>query len=429
MRGPFFSAPIVKKPHLATSRCTESDYYVFFPPQSDLDVISLKTSARVLLALLSVALPLKGMAQIAPDPLLASQIVDRYAEHIFYGSGATGMALVAIDGNQQVFTSLGETRPGNNIRPQKDSVIRIASLSKLMTSQMMVKLAERGTLRLDDPLSKYAPPGASVPNYNGQPIRLINLSTHTAGLPREQPGGKAVRPVFVWPTRADRWNWLTRAPLKVAPGSRAAYSNIGYDLLADALARAAGTPYPALFSQLLTRPLGMKDTTFTPSPEQCARLMVAEKGASPCNNTLAAIGSGGVYSTPDDMGRWMQQFLNSSVNHRTPQIDRLQTLIYRRDQLHKVDGMDVPGKADALGMGWVYMGPANGRPGIIQKTGGGGGFITYIAMIPQQNVGVFVVVTRSPLTRFTPMSDGVNNLLAELVGNQNGSPMMVQAIP
>ena len=369
-------------------------------------------------------MPFAGKAQIAPDPLLSSQIVDRYAEHIFYGSGATGMALVAIDGNQRVFASFGETRPGNNVRPQKDSLIRIASLSKLLTSEVMVKMAERGQIRLDDPLSKYAPAGARVPSYAGQPIRLINLSTHTSGLPREQPGGKPHRPVFVWPTRSDRWQWLAGAKLKAAPGTDASYSNLGYDLLGDALARAAGMPYPALLQQLITRPLGMKDTTFTPSPEQCDRLMVAEKGASPCNNTLAA----GVYSTPEDMGRWMQQFLDSAVSPRSPQVDRMQTLIYRRDQLAKVEGMDVPGRADAIGMGWVYMGPKNGRPGIIQKTGGGGGFITYMAMVPQHNVGVFVVITRSPLTRFTAMSDGVNDMLAELVGNQNGSPMMVQAI-
>lgn len=373
-------------------------------------------------------MPFAGKAQIAPDPLLSSQIVDRYAEHIFYGSGATGMALVAIDGNQRVFASFGETRPGNNVRPQKDSLIRIASLSKLLTSEVMVKMAERGQIRLDDPLSKYAPAGARVPSYAGQPIRLINLSTHTSGLPREQPGGKPHRPVFVWPTHSDRWQWLAGAKLKAAPGTNASYSNLGYDLLGDALARAAGMPYPALLQQLITRPLGMKDTTFTPSPEQCDRLMVAEKGASPCNNTLAAIGSGGVYSTPEDMGRWMQQFLDSAISPRSPQVDRMQTLIYRRDQLAKVEGMDVPGRADAIGMGWVYMGPKNGRPGIIQKTGGGGGFITYMAMVPQHNVGVFVVITRSPLTRFTAMSDGVNDMLAELVGNQNGSPMMVQAI-
>ncbi|EEI1842515.1 D-alanyl-D-alanine-carboxypeptidase/endopeptidase AmpH [Salmonella enterica] len=356
-------------------------------------------------------------AQPIADPVF-SDIVDRYAEHIFYGSGATGMALVVIDGNQRVFRSFGDTRPGNNVRPQLDSVIRIASLTKLMTSEMLVKLLDQGTVKLNDPLSKYAPPGAYVPTYQGTPITLVNLATHTSALPREQPGGAAHRPVFVWPTREQRWNWLSTATLKVAPGSQAAYSNLAFDLLADALATASGKPYTQLFEEKITRPLGMKDTTFTPSPDQCKRLMVAEKGASPCNNTLAAIGSGGVYSTPGDMMRWMQQYLSSDFYHRSQQADRMQTLIYQRTQLKKIIGMDVPGKADALGLGWVYMAPKDGRPGIIQKTGGGGGFITYMAMIPQYNIGAFVVVTRSPLTRFTNMSDGINDLVTELSGNK-----------
>ncbi len=356
-------------------------------------------------------------AQPIADPVFASDIVDRYAEHIFYGSGATGMALVVIDGNQRVFRSFGDTRPGNNVRPQLDSVIRIASLTKLMTSEMLVKLLDQGTVKLNDPLSKYAPPGARVPTYQGTPITLVNLA-NTSALPREQPGGAAHRPVFVWPTREQRWNWLSTATLKVAPGSQAAYSNLAFDLLADALATASGKPYTQLFEEKITRPLGMKDTTFTPSPDQCKRLMVAEKGASPCNNTLAAIGSGGVYSTPGDMMRWMQQYLSSDFYHRSQQADRMQTLIYQRIQLKKIIGMDVPGKADALGLGWVYMAPKDGRPGIIQKTGGGGGFITYMAMIPQYNIGAFVVVTRSPLTRFTNMSDGINDLVTELSGNK-----------
>ncbi|EPH6763650.1 D-alanyl-D-alanine-carboxypeptidase/endopeptidase AmpH [Cronobacter dublinensis] len=368
--------------------------------------------------LISAAFPAAQAAQTSPDPVFASDIVDRYANHIFYGSGATGMAIVVIDGNQRVFRSFGETRPGNNVRPQLDSVIRIASLTKLMTSEMLVKMLDQGVVKLDDPLSRYAPPGARVPTYQGEPIRLVNLATHTSALPREQPGGAAKRPVFVWPTRQQRWEWLSTATLKAAPGATAAYSNLAFDLLADALANAAGKPYTQLFEEQITRPLGMKDTTFTPSPDQCRRLMVAEKGASPCNNTLAAIGSGGVYSTPDDMMRWMQQFLASDFHRRSAQADRMQTLIYQRTQLTRVVGMDVPGKADALGLGWVYMAPKDGRPGIIQKTGGGGGFITYMAMVPQSNIGAFVVVTRSPLTRFTNMSDGINDLVTELSGNK-----------
>uniref|UniRef100_UPI003F54125A hypothetical protein n=1 Tax=Shigella flexneri TaxID=623 RepID=UPI003F54125A len=56
-----------------------------------------------------------------------------------------------------------------------------------------------------------------MPTYNGTPITLVNLATHTSALPREQPGGAAHRPVFVWPTREQRWKYLSTAKLKAAP--------------------------------------------------------------------------------------------------------------------------------------------------------------------------------------------------------------------
>lgn len=382
-----------------------------------MDTRVLKTFSATLLALACAVFSLQSQARQL-DPL-ASQTVDEYAEHIFYNSGAAGMALVAIDGNQQVFRSFGETRPGNDTRPRKDSVIRIASLTKLISSEVMVKMAAEGKVNLYDPLRKYAPKGARVPAYNAkQPIVLMHLASHTSGLPREQPGGAANRPVFTWPTRSQRWEWLKTAKITVPPGVRAGYSNLAYDLLADALSRASGKSFPTLVRDYVTRPLGMKDTTYTPSADQCARLMVPERGASPCMSSLAAIGSGGIYSTPEDMQRWMQQFLNSSVQPRSPMADRLLKMYYQRQQLTQVVGMDVPGQASALGLGWVYMAPnpAAGLPGIIQKTGGGGGFITYMALIPEKNVGVFVVVTRTELTKFTNMSDGVNSLAAALAG-------------
>ncbi|UMX72303.1 serine hydrolase [Klebsiella pneumoniae] len=100
-------------------------------------------------------------AQPTVDPVFASDVVDRYANHIYYGAAAPpAWRWWFIDGNQRVFRSFGETRPGNNQHPQLDSVIRIASLSKLMTSEMLVKLLDQGVVKLNDPLSKYAPPGA-----------------------------------------------------------------------------------------------------------------------------------------------------------------------------------------------------------------------------------------------------------------------------
>lgn len=173
--------------------------------------------SALLLALGLCAAPLA--VQAAP-PQLASQIVDQYAEHIFYNSGATGMALVVIDGNQVVNRSFGDTKPGNNLRPRPDSLIRIASITKLMTSEVMVKMAADGQVKLTDPLRKYAPKGAYVPAYNaGQPITLLNLATHTSSLPREQPGKKPPKtPVFTWPTKAQRWQWLAHANVTVPPG-------------------------------------------------------------------------------------------------------------------------------------------------------------------------------------------------------------------
>lgn len=368
-------------------------------------------------SLLAAALSVISLHSHANSELLTSQVVDQYAEHIFYNSGAMGMALVVIDNNQVVNRSFGETKPGNNLRPRPDSLIRIASITKLMTSEVMVKLAEDGKVKLTDPLQKWAPKGAKVPAYNTkQPITLLNLASHTSGLPREQPGGPQKRPVFTWPTKDNRWQWMKLAKITVPPGVKAAYSNLAYDLLADALSRASGKPYTSLLRDKITAPLGMRNTTLTPTAEQCSRLMVGV-GSSRCENTIAAAGSGGVYSTPEDMQRWMQQFLASNNSVRKSTAKREQALYFQRRDLVSLKGMDVAGQADALGLGWVYMAPSAELPGIIQKTGGGGGFITYMAMIPEKNIGVFVVVTRTQLTKFTNMSDGVNRLVAQLAKN------------
>jgi ABC-type uncharacterized transport system fused permease/ATPase subunit len=79
----------------------------------------LKRSLLFSAVLCAASLTSVHAAQPITEPEFASDIVDRYADHIFYGSGATGMALVVIDGNQRVFRSYGETRPGNNVRPHR----------------------------------------------------------------------------------------------------------------------------------------------------------------------------------------------------------------------------------------------------------------------------------------------------------------------
>ncbi|WP_045968572.1 D-alanyl-D-alanine-carboxypeptidase/endopeptidase AmpH [Xenorhabdus doucetiae] len=350
---------------------------------------------------------------------MATALVDQYSQSIFDEGNPLGMAIVVIDNNQVIHRSLGETYPGSGVRPRQDSLIRIASITKLMTSEIMIKLAQKKRLKITDPLQKYTYEGVHIPNYGtGQPIRLYHLASHTSGLPREQPGGKWGRPVFIWPTQSNRWNWLKTAGINATPGTTAAYSNLAYDLLADALSKATGKPYPHLLQEEITRPYRMQDTTLTPTPSQCARLMAGVK-SSPCVNTLAAAGSGGIYSTPADMQRWMQQFLSSHNQLRKQTASREQGIYFKRADLTSITGMDVAGQADGIGLGWVYMDAKDDIPGIYQKTGGGGGFNTYIAMIPEQNIGVFVVMTRKEKSQFSRVTSGVNELVAALARNHN----------
>ncbi|MBC8954547.1 D-alanyl-D-alanine-carboxypeptidase/endopeptidase AmpH [Xenorhabdus sp. PB62.4] len=350
---------------------------------------------------------------------MTTALVEQYAQSIFDEGNPLGMAMVVIDNNQVVHRSFGETYPGSGVRPRQDSVIRIASITKLMTSEVMIKLAQKERIKITDPLQKYTYYGVHVPDYGAnQPIRLYHLASHTSGLPREQPGGKWGRPVFIWPTQSNRWAWLKTAGINTVPGTTASYSNLAYDLLADALSKATGEPYSRLLQEEITRPYRMKDTTLTPTQSQCARLMAGVK-SSPCVNTIAAAGSGGIYSTPADMQRWMQQFLSSRNQLRKQTASREQGIYFKRADLTSIKGMDVAGLADGIGLGWVYMDAKDNVPGIYQKTGGGGGFNTYMAMIPERNIGVFVVMTRKEQSKFSRVTSGVNELVAALARNHS----------
>ncbi|HET6192913.1 MAG TPA: serine hydrolase, partial [Trebonia sp.] len=176
---------------------------------------------------------------------------------------------------------------------------------KVFTTELLADLVADGKLRLTDPLQADAPPGVTIPGGGERPITLLDLATHSAGLPREMGFAPEGTAPFTWPTPADRWKWFSSQTLGWPPGTVAAYSNVGFDLLADALATAAAKSYSALLKERVTDPAGMTDTGLAPTSEQCARLMTGSGigGPGPCADTEATGGSGGLYSTGDDMVR------------------------------------------------------------------------------------------------------------------------------
>ncbi len=208
----------------------------------------------------------------------------------------------------------GRTGPGSNDTPDGDSLIRLCSLTKILATDLLAKLVEEKKVALDDPLQKYAPANATVPTMTAhgpalRPMTLEDLATHTAGLPREiayPPQGMAH---FTFPDHDFRWQWLPQARLKTSPGYAAHYSNIGFDLLSDAMSAATGESYAKLFQERTAGPLGMDDTTLMPTEEQCSRLMGGAREPQECVDTQAAQGSGGMYSTANDMVKFLKYLL------------------------------------------------------------------------------------------------------------------------
>src|SRR5262249_28344974 len=107
---------------------------------------------------------------------------------------------------------------------------------------------------------------------------------------------------------------LKNDPLLFAPGTGALYSNMGFDLLAAALANAAGKPYPDLLWERVTKPPAMDDTALWLTADQKARLMQGHNfGGEPMPDVPTGpiiVGSGGLYSSVNDLLTWIEWHLN-----------------------------------------------------------------------------------------------------------------------
>ena len=379
-----------------------------------------------LAAALVLCTGLPAFASTPATPATPAAMLDQAGPAIFSAAGATGVALVVVTPAGIIISGYGQDAPGSDKAPGPNSLIRISSTSKLLTADVALKLAAQGKLGLDDPLQRHAPPGSLVPVFAGaRPITLKDLATHTSGLPREPdlPYPANTAPA-TWPTPPVRWQWLATYKPAAAPGLGALYSNVGFDLLADALAQAAGRPYPLLLREQTTAPLGMGDTTSSPSPMQCARLMRGADGNGPCADTSATAGTGGMYSSPADMGTWMAYVLGLNPRHK--QEPQALQMIYKSSALASVEALDKGGPPDAIGLGWIQLAASGATPAIVQKTGGGVGFMSYMAVVPAAQVGVFAVMTRLDQAAFKVLVRQVNQLTSDLAAT---APARLAPVP
>jgi serine-type D-Ala-D-Ala carboxypeptidase/endopeptidase len=351
----------------------------------------------------------------SPASLPDLQSADALGQELFVESGSTGMVLVVVQGNQVFFRGYGETAPDSRQVPTQDSLLRLCSLTKIFTTDVLTKLVADGTVRLSDPLQRYAPPNAIVPR-RGRPITLLDLATHTAGLPRELGQNPSNAAHFTFPDFKTRWRWLPNQHLRSIPGTAALYSNVALDFLSDALQSAAHKQYAALLAERTLNPLHMYHTTFFPSDEQCSRLLAGAHDERACSVTEATAGSSGLYSTASDMTIWLKYLLGTGGPGLPAQNPAAQAVYLAPSSLVRQRGLDHAGEPTGIGLGWIHILPTDSPSHIIEKTGGGAGFETYIAINPSRRTAIFVAATDGPVDTHLNLFNAANKLLLAVAG-------------
>jgi D-alanyl-D-alanine-carboxypeptidase/D-alanyl-D-alanine-endopeptidase len=202
------------------------------------------------------------------------------------------------------------------------------------------------------------------------------------------------------------------------PGTGALYSNGAFDVLGAALAHAAGKPYDALLKERVLDPAGLKDTVLALRAGDRARLLQGHdfdgKALPDVKTPLIAAGASGIYSTPNDVLRWLAWHLDRFASDQA-EVRLLDHAAYLpRDGLDPVYGLDESGRMDAMGLGWIVMAPRSDRPLILQKAGGLQGIFSYTAFAPTRGVGAFIAINKFDFAAAMGMAGAVNELIAQL---------------
>ncbi|HEX5788939.1 MAG TPA: serine hydrolase domain-containing protein, partial [Woeseiaceae bacterium] len=289
-----------------------------------------------------------------------------------------GVAVRVIrDGTIAFDGSYGYAEVDKRIPVTPDTAFRLASVSKQFAAMAILMLAEDGALKLDDPVAKYVP---ELAPYDGVTIRHLVL--HTGGLPDYYD---SIDTSDGMPTNQDAAELLGRMASPVfPPGERYEYSNPGYDMLGPVVAAAAGMPFSAFVETRIFAPLGMTgsrvyDERKPEIPNRAYGYAADGTGWAPDDYDAlnVIIGSGGIYSTLNDLARWDAALYT----------DELVSTAMR--DLAFASGTNNAGEPLDYGFGWD-VGTCAGRP-CVRHGGSWVGFRTHILRIPGERFTVILL--------------------------------------
>ena len=304
-----------------------------------------------------------------PDPnevkaLLVQLVdVDKRAPGVLVG-------MIADDPQESWVVGYGRLSATDERVPDGDTVFEIGSITKVFTGILLAQAVLNGEVKLDDPISMYLPEGVTSPVYEGKSITLLDLATHTSGLPWD---------LFHIYTLEQMYAFLSEYRLTREPGSSYEYSNYGMGLLGNILVQETGqADYEALLLERICRPLGMDSTGVQLTTEMGSRLAVPHTASLTqihlWDNPTQA-GAGMIKSTANDLLTFLAANMGLTETELQPAL-----------QLANTPQRPTIGK-DTIGMGWQLA----ATTGFHYHGGRTNGSYSYLAWDPERKFGVVVL--------------------------------------
>ena len=277
----------------------------------------------VVLMLVSLDAARTGPALRSSGPGALSQ----FFNDVIARGDVPGIVAIVVSPDKVLYhESFGKMNVAQNKAMLKDTIFRIASMTKAVTSVGVMQLVEQGKIGLDDPVSKYLPRLASpqvfskVDEETGtyetkpatRPITIRQLLTHTSGIGYSwSDHGLAIAQKKTGATNDSE------LPLVNEPGTQWTYG-ASTRVLGELVEKITGERIDAYIDAHIARPLGMRDTSYTVPKEKYSRVVTLNQKANskitetqnpdPIPATIR--GDGGLFSTAADYSRFVQMILN-----------------------------------------------------------------------------------------------------------------------
>ena len=328
--------------------------------------------------------------------------------------------------------AIGERDIARHAPMEKDTLFRIASMTKPVTAIGIMILADEGKLSPDDDLAKHLPEFANLTLAGGKrptrPVKLRDLLTHTSGLSGSYP--KEFADVYARRnhTLAETTKAVATLPLQFEPGTKWAYCNAGIDTLGRVIEVVSGDSYEGFLKKRVFDPLGMTDTVFYPSAEQMKRLALTydkKDGRLAANMNLIGlpehpkhpIPAGGLISKGSDLAKLYQMMLNKGQLDGKRILSEKAVAEMTKLQTGDISTGFVPGMG--FGFGWAYVREPQGVTAMLSPGtfGHGGAFGTQAWIDPKRDVFAILLIQRTglPNADASPMREALQELAAAAV--------------